>query len=85
VRALGLLVGSRVQVSMNLVAPDQVGPAEAFDLVSAAAGVDGAELVGLLPRRVLERIEPARWSALDLGADRTIEARLAARQPAAPA
>jgi glutamate formiminotransferase / 5-formyltetrahydrofolate cyclo-ligase len=77
-RALGLLVGDRAQVSMNLVAPDVIGPAEAYDRVVATdAPVDAAELVGLLPGRVLERIAEARWEELDVGADRTVEARLA--------
>lgn len=75
-RALGLAVGDRVQVSMNLIAPDVVGPAEAWDLVSALVSVAGAELVGLVPTSVLERTDPARWSQLDLDAERTIEARL---------
>jgi glutamate formiminotransferase / 5-formyltetrahydrofolate cyclo-ligase len=76
-RALGLQVGRRVQVSMNLVAPDELGPAEAWDLVAERAAVAGAELVGLTPRSVLERIDPARWAELDLAEDRTIESRLA--------
>ena len=78
-RALGLLVGDRVQVSMNLLDPATLGPATAYDLVAARvrtpAFVDRAELVGLLPAVVLEAIEPSRWQALDLSADRTIEAR----------
>ena len=87
VRALGLEVGRRVQVSLNLVEPDEVGPAEAFDRVrelAAARGsdVEGAELVGLVPARVLEAIAPERWEELDLSADRTIEARLAQRRRA---
>lgn len=81
VRALGLAVGERAQVSMNLTAPRVVGPAEAFDevrrLVSEAGGhVAGAELVGLVPAAVLEAVDPARWEELDLGADRTVEGRL---------
>jgi glutamate formiminotransferase / 5-formyltetrahydrofolate cyclo-ligase len=76
-RALGLPVGGRAQVSMNLVAPDELGPAEAWDLVAERAAVAGAELVGLVPRSVLERIDAARWAELDLAEDRTIEARLA--------
>jgi glutamate formiminotransferase/glutamate formiminotransferase/formiminotetrahydrofolate cyclodeaminase len=82
IRALGLPVGDRVQVSMNLIAPDEVGPARAYDLVAGAASergarVDGAELVGLLPASVLARIPASRWAELDLDEDRTIEARLA--------
>ncbi len=80
-RALGLQVGAGVQVSMNLVAPDALGPAEAYDLVAAAlagtgATIDRAELVGLLPAAVLEAVDPDRWAALDLSPARTIEARV---------
>ena len=83
-RALGLQLGDRVQVSMNLVAPERLGPAAAYDLVSELAGsvgavAGGAELVGLLPRRILTAIPPDRWSELDLAEDRTIEARAAPR------
>jgi glutamate formiminotransferase len=76
VRALGLTVAGGAQVSMNLVAPDVVGPAEAWDLVAARAPVARAELVGLLPRSTLHRTNPARWEQLDLAEDRTIEHRL---------
>jgi len=84
IRALGLEVGDRVQVSMNLIDPHVMGPADAYDLVMRTASavgavVEGAELVGLLPASVLEAIPHERWAALDLDADRTIEARLAAR------
>ena len=75
-RALGLQVGDEVQVSMNLIAPDVVGPAEAWDLVAAHVPLAAAELVGLVPRWLLDRTPPARWSQLDLAEDRTIEARL---------
>ncbi len=76
-RALGLRVGKRVQVSMNLIAPDELGPADAWDLVATRVAVAGAELVGLVPRSVLERIDPARWAELDLAERKTIESRLA--------
>ena len=78
-RALGLHVGERVQVSMNLIAPDVVGPAEAWDAVAAHVALAGAELVGLVPAAVLERTDPERWSQLDLDEERTIEARLRRR------
>jgi glutamate formiminotransferase len=78
-RALGLAVAGGAQVSMNLVAPDVVGPAEAWDRVAAQAPVARAELVGLVPRSVLDRTDPGRWQQLDLGDDRTIEHRLAHR------
>jgi glutamate formiminotransferase len=79
-RALGLPVAGGAQVSMNLVSPDVVGPAEAWDRVAALAPVDRAELVGLVPGSVLARIDPARWSRLDLAEERTIDHRLAARR-----
>ena len=85
VRALGLRVGDRYQVSMNLIDPQVVGPAHAFDAVVGAAAsvgphlaVTGAELVGLVPDVVLHAVPRARWESLDLSPDRTIEARLEA-------
>jgi glutamate formiminotransferase len=77
VRALGLQVGDEVQVSMNLIAPDTTGPGAVVDAIGAVAAVDRCELVGLVPRRILDLEDPARWDELDLGPDRTIEARLA--------
>lgn len=79
VRALALEVGEHVQVSMNLIDPMVVGPAAVFDQVATSADIARAELVGLIPRPVLDQIDPARWAELDLAADRTIEARLVAR------
>jgi glutamate formiminotransferase len=84
IRTLGLAVGRRTQVSMNLIAPQELGPAAAYDLVrdearAVGAEIDGAELVGLVPEAVLRAVPEARWSELDLAADRTIEARLAQR------
>ena len=84
IRALGLAVGERLQVSMNLIAPDEVGPAAAYDLVRAkaaalGAAVEGAELVGLVPDAVLHAVPAARWAELDLAPDRAIGARLAER------
>jgi glutamate formiminotransferase len=80
VRALGLAVGDRLQVSMNLVAPLTLGPADAYDRAARFAEaldarVEGAELVGLLPRTVLDAVPRSRWAELDLAEDRTIEAR----------
>lgn len=79
VRALGLPVGDRVQVSMNLVDPATVGPAEVVDAIAARARVAGTELVGLVPASVLRATPEHRWAELDLGRDRTIESRLSAR------
>jgi len=80
IRALGLAVGDRVQVSMNLVDPEALGPDVATDAVAElaedqGATVDGCELVGLLPRSVLYAVAKPRWTELDLAEDRTIEAR----------
>lgn len=80
-RTLGLAVGDRVQVSMNLVDPTRLGPADAYDLVAERADVAGAELVGLAPRAVLNATPRARWVELDLAEDRTIEARLDELRP----
>jgi len=76
VRALGLPVGDRVQVSMNLLDPLRFGPADAYDAVAACAAVAGAELVGLVPEAVLLTITRDRWKELDLADGRTVEARL---------
>jgi glutamate formiminotransferase len=71
-RALGLDVGGRAQVSMNLLDPLALGPAEAYDLVAARAPVGGAELVGLVPAAVLAAVPADRWPELDLGEDRAL-------------
>lgn len=78
-RTLGLQVGERVQVSMNLVEPMELGPMQAFDAVSELAPTDGAELVGLVPRGVLDGIPASRWGQLDVSLEQTIEFRLAER------
>jgi len=76
VRALGVAVGNAVQVSCNLIDPLQVGPAAVFDAVANQADVERAELVGLVPARVLDAIPASRWPELGLDRSRTIEARL---------
>lgn len=85
VRTLGLAVGDRFQVSCNLIDPGRVGPdtvTASVERFGAAEGIRvvGCELVGLLPRRVLDRIDETDWARLDLGPERTIEARLAVRR-----
>ena len=79
VRALGLQVGEAVQVSMNLLAPLRTGPAQVYDRVASMAPVARAELVGLVTAELLESVPSDRWAELDLGPDRTVEARLARR------
>ncbi len=78
IRTLGLAVGDHVMVSCNLVDPIHVGPADVWDAVAAHVPVARAELVGLVPEAVLRSTPEDRWEQLDLAADRTIEARLAA-------
>ena len=84
IRTLGLQTGDHVQVSVNLVAPLEHGPDEAWDAVTREALTLGAtvlraELVGLVPHAVLDTVDESRWEQLDLSPERTIEARLAAR------
>ncbi len=83
VRALALAVGERAQVSCNLIEPDAYGPDRLYDtvrnLVAEAGGtVQGAELVGLVPQRVLVAVPRARWGELGLSEEATVESRLAA-------
>jgi glutamate formiminotransferase len=83
VRALGLDLGTGVQVSCNLVNPFEFGPANLFDLVAARLTrpqrIARAELVGLMPGAVLRRIPPERWTELDVSVGATIDARLGAQ------
>ena len=79
VRALAFEVGDQVQISCNLIAPGLVGPAVVYDSVvtqlSPDARVERAELVGLIPRSVLEAAH-SRWDQLGLSAETTIESRI---------
>ena len=76
VRVLALPVGDAVQVSCNLIAPWSFGPEAAYDAVASRTAVARAELVGLAPAAVLQRIPSHRWRELDLDLSSTIEARL---------
>jgi glutamate formiminotransferase len=81
VRALGLAVGARAQVSCNLIDPARVGPAQLYDDVATqmeavGGAVEGAELVGLVPESTLHAVPEHRWAELGLSADATVEARL---------
>ncbi|GIU84265.1 MAG: glutamate formiminotransferase [Acidimicrobiales bacterium] len=76
VRTLVLQPGGRLQLSMNLVDPWRVTPKDVYETVSTVVPVERAELVGLIPRPVLEMIDPEMWELLDLGEDKTIESRL---------
>jgi len=80
VRALGLQVGDHVQVSCNLVDLALATPSEVYDQVNShlaeGATIERAELVGLIPRSLLEAEDPVRWEQLGLSEDSTIESRL---------
>lgn len=80
-RTLAFSVGGNAQISMNIVDADAISVADAYDTVvshaaSAGAKVMRAELVGLLPARQLEMVDPSRWDELDVGSHRTIESRI---------
>jgi glutamate formiminotransferase len=83
VRALGFDLGGTPQVSCNLIRPLEVGPAEVYDAVAAAAPIEHAELVGLAPAGVLDAVPKRRWPQLGLAPEATIEARLQAAGRAA--
>ena len=81
VRALGLAVGDRAQVSCNLVDPDRYGPGPLYDAVAELVGeaggrVEGGELVGLIPESVLATVPPDRRGELGLSEEATVESRL---------
>ncbi len=79
-RTLAFDLNGRIQISCNLIAPYELGPAVAFDriavaLEAAGGAADGGELVGLLPEAVLNRIPETRWPELGLSAKATVENR----------
>ncbi len=83
VRALGLAVGTRAQVSCNLSTRTATGRSRLYDAVAAlvaeAGGtVEGGELVGLIPEVVLAAVPPERRAELGLSEGATVESRLPA-------
>jgi glutamate formiminotransferase len=83
VRALGFELASRrrVQVSLNLTDLEATGLEDACAEVAVLARAEGAdlariELVGLIPRAVLDDCGPAFRRRAGIGDDQTIEARL---------
>jgi glutamate formiminotransferase len=81
VRALGLAVGDQVQVSCNLYDTSLATPSQVYDHVAAHLApeevIERGELVGLIPRSLLDAEDPSRWAQLGLSAAATIESRLA--------
>jgi glutamate formiminotransferase len=81
VRALGLAVGARAQVSCNLIDPGRYGPARLYDAVAALVDerggkVEGGELVGLIPQAALATVPVGRRVELGLSEEATVESRL---------
>jgi glutamate formiminotransferase len=74
-RALSFLVDGHAQISMNLTDLDTINVDAAYDIVAQYSNIARAELVGLMPLSALTKIEQGRWSQLDIGVDKTIEAR----------
>jgi glutamate formiminotransferase len=74
-RALSFLVDGHAQISMNLTDIDAINVDTAYDIVAQYGNIARAELVGLMPLSALTKIEPSRWSELEIGVDKTIEAR----------
>jgi glutamate formiminotransferase len=79
VRALGLAVGARAQVSCNLVAPDRYGPDRLYDAVAALVAERDGSVEGLIPELVLATVPTARRAELGLSETATVESRLPAR------
>ena len=81
IRALGLgIEPDRCQVSMNLIAPDEVGIEEAFHRVEIEASRRGAnvvatEIVGVVPERFLPK-QDAKAARLLLEPGRSLESAL---------
>lgn len=76
VRSLAFRVGAGYQVSCNLLRPLEKGPAEVWDEVARFGRVARAEVVGLVPRALLDATEPSRWAELGLCPGLSIEERL---------
>jgi glutamate formiminotransferase len=84
VKALGLLVGGRAQVSMNLTDYTRTPIPRVMEMIRSEAArygvaVVSSELVGLIPQAAL--IEAARWYLQldDFSSDQILEERLRAR------
>jgi glutamate formiminotransferase/formiminotetrahydrofolate cyclodeaminase len=83
VKALGLLVGSEGQVSMNLVDIDVTPPHVAFEAVDAAARAAGSEaawseIVGMVPERCLYRSAERHLRLREPAAGHVLEAKIRA-------
>lgn len=84
VKAMGVPVAHRAQVSMNLVDFETTSILKAFDAVCAEAereGVDvaGSELIGLIPQKALDGVDAAHLRIENFDPSMILENRLAAR------
>ncbi len=80
-QALGFEVRGRAQVSMNLLDVDRTPPLRALEAVRREAGregvgVDGSEIVGLVPARALPDDSDRALGLRSPGADRVLERRI---------
>jgi glutamate formiminotransferase len=80
-KALGLPVAGRAQVSMNLTDYTRTSLAAAFEAVRSEAeslgtGIDRSELIGLAPRRAMLGVDPADLALENFSEDKILERRL---------
>jgi glutamate formiminotransferase / 5-formyltetrahydrofolate cyclo-ligase len=80
IRSLAFRLGDSIQISCNVIDVRDARLSDVFDEVAAKIAPVGVvtrtELVGLVPRCVLEAEDPSRWEQLGLSESSTIEARL---------
>jgi len=85
VKALGMLVEGRAQVSMNLTNYKETSMTAAFDAIAREASVDGvrileSEIVGLVPADALPTDPARRLKLRSEDLDRVLEKRLESRK-----
>lgn len=87
VRSLAFAVADQVQVSCNLIDVDTIRPSQVYDrvqsLLTPGELISRAEVVGLIPARLLQHEDPARWVQLGLDPRATIEERIRPISPPA--
>lgn len=79
-RTLGLAVGTRAQVSMNLIDPIAYGPVAAFEAVAntiteLGGTVEGAEVVGLVPNACIAAATAAETARAGIDETDVLESR----------
>jgi len=82
VKAMGLLVGGRAQVSMNLTDFETTGLQEVFEAVRReGVPIASSEIIGLIPKKALEAAAAASLRIEPFHPDLILENRLAAAAP----